>query len=158
MKAGGASRGASFDGIAGTLDPDVVLHQSSDLPWGGEYRGRAGYAEWARKMSDAFDQLEVRDEQLFEQRDTVVSVCRLVTRSRANGSIIDAPMTQLIKVKRALIVEFRPVLLVCAGLQRSSSADRCRDWMKEMIDVDLNVCPACCSSLLRCRGVVHGVQ
>ena len=49
MNAGGAAAGTSFAAIAATLDPEVVLHQSPDLPWGGEFRatpatrtGRAG--------------------------------------------------------------------------------------------------------------------
>ena len=33
MNAGGGDAGASFAGMAATLDPDVVLHQSPDLPW-----------------------------------------------------------------------------------------------------------------------------
>ncbi len=108
MEAGGATRGASFDEIAATLDPDVVLHQSPDLPWGGDFHGHAGYADWARQMSDAFEQLEVKDEQFFASGDTVTSFCRLVTRSRVNGMVIDAPMAQLIKVKDDRIIEFRP--------------------------------------------------
>lgn len=108
MKAGGATRGASFDPIAATLHPDVVLHQSPDLPWGGEFHGHPAYADWARQMSDAFDHLEVKDEQLFATGDTVISTCRLVTRSRANGTTLDAPMAQIIKVRDGLIIEFRP--------------------------------------------------
>ena len=34
MNAGGMEAGASFADMAATLDPDVVLHQSPDLPWG----------------------------------------------------------------------------------------------------------------------------
>ena len=61
MAAGGGDADASFADMAATLDPDVVLHQSPDLPWGGEFHGHAGYEDWARRMSRAFDRLEVRD-------------------------------------------------------------------------------------------------
>ena len=108
MEAGGAAHGADFAPIAATLDPDVVLHQSPDLPWGGEFHGHDGYAEWARRMSDAFDRLAVRDERLFASGNMVVSVCRLVTRSRANGRLIDAPMEQVVRRKDGRITEFRP--------------------------------------------------
>lgn len=60
MQAGGPHAGASFDGIASTLDPGVVLHKSPDPPWGGDYVGHAGFREWAVKMSDAFDYAEYR--------------------------------------------------------------------------------------------------
>lgn len=127
MQAGGASRGASFDAIAATLDPDVQLHQSPDLPWGGEFHGHDGYADWARQMADAFDQLEVSDERLFVTGDTVVSSCRLRTRSRTNGSTIDAPMTQVVTVKDGLIVDFRPYYWNVPDYQAAVDADHSSD-------------------------------
>ena len=108
MNAGGGDAGASFADMAATLDPDVVLHQSPDLPWGGEFRGHAGYEDWARQMSRAFDRLDVQDTHLFADSDTVVITCRLVTRSRASGETLDLPMTQVVRVRAERIVEFRP--------------------------------------------------
>ena len=108
MTAGGADAGASFTGMAATLDPDVVLYQSPDLPWGGEFHGHAGYEDWARQMSQAFDQLEVKDSRFFTDGDTVVVTCRLVTRSRVSGQTLDLPMAQLVRVRGDRIVEFRP--------------------------------------------------
>ena len=100
--------GGDFAPLAATLHPEVVLHQSPDLPWGGEFRGHAGYEDWARRMSAAFDQLEVADLRLFAREDTVVAACRLVTRSRTTGAVVDAPMTQVVTVRDGLIVDFRP--------------------------------------------------
>lgn len=108
MNAGGEAGGASFAPLAAVLDPEVVLHQSPDLPWGGEFHGHAGYEAWARQMSEAFDQLEVKDRQVFAGGDTVVAVCRLVTRSRSTGAVLDAPMVQVVSVKGERIVAFRP--------------------------------------------------
>ena len=108
MNAGGADAGASFAGLAATLDPDVVLYQSPDLPWGGEFRGHAGYENWAQQMSRAFDRLEVADTRVFTEGDTVVITCRLVTRARASGETLDLPMVQVVRVASGRIVEFRP--------------------------------------------------
>ncbi len=108
MNAGGADAGASFAAMAATLDPDVVLHQSPDLPWGGEFRGHAGYEDWARQMSRAFDRLSVEDARFFTDGDTVVITCRLVTRSRGSGETLDLPMAQVVRVRGDRIVEFRP--------------------------------------------------
>ena len=108
MNAGGTDAGASFADMAATLDPDVVLHQSPDLPWGGEFHGHAGYEDWARQMSQAFDQLAVEDTRLFTEGDTVVITCRLVTRSRVSGKTLDLPMAQVVRVRDDHIVEFRP--------------------------------------------------
>ena len=100
--------GASFAGVAATLDPNVVLHQSPDLPWGGEFHGHEGYEDWARQMSLAFDQLAVKDASSFADGDTVVITCRLVTRSRTTGEVLDMPMTQVVHLQGGRIVEFRP--------------------------------------------------
>ncbi len=107
MTAGGGA-GASFDAMAATLDPEVVLHQSPDLPWGGEFHGHAGYEDWAQQMSRAFDRLDVRDIGFFSHGDTVVVTCRLVTRSRASGQTLDLPMAQVVRVQGDRIIEFRP--------------------------------------------------
>ncbi len=72
MDAGGGGAGASFADMAATLDPDVVLHQSPDLPWGGEFHGHAGYEDWARQMSRSFDRLAVEETRFFTDGDTVV--------------------------------------------------------------------------------------
>ncbi len=108
MNAGGADAGASFADMAMTLDPAVVLHQSPDLPWGGEFRGHAGYEDWARQMSRAFESLAVREARSFADGDTVVVTCRLVTRARATGETLDLPMAQMVRVRGDRIVEFRP--------------------------------------------------
>ncbi len=108
MNAGGADAGASFADMASTLDPAVVLHQSPDLPWGGEFRGHAGYEDWARQMSRAFESLAVREARSFADGDTVVVTCHLVTRARATGETLDLPMAQMVRVRGDRIVEFRP--------------------------------------------------
>lgn len=108
MRAGGAATGADFTPMAATLDPQVVLHQSPDLPWGGEFHGHRGYEDWARAMSAAFDRLEVKDRRFFVADDTVIITCRLVTRSRASGAMLDLPMTQVVRVRGDRIVDFRP--------------------------------------------------
>ena len=72
--------------------------EAADLPWGGEYRGHAGYEDWARRMSRAFDRLAVEDQRYFTAGDTVIVTCRLVTRSRASGETLDLPMAQVVRV------------------------------------------------------------
>lgn len=108
MQAGGAKADASFDNMAATLDPRVELHQTPDLPWGGEYRGHEGFKEWSIKMSDCFDQLDVRDPEYFEKGNTLVILCRLVTRSRRHGYELDLPMAQVVTIHDGRIKDFRP--------------------------------------------------
>ncbi len=108
MEAGGAKAGASFDDMGSTLDADVVLYQTPDLPYGGEYIGYERYKEWSVAMSAYFDQVDVQQPEFFEQGDKVVVVCRLLTRSRATGEVMILPMVQVVTVKNGKITEFRP--------------------------------------------------
>ena len=100
--------GANFEKFAATMADDVVLHQSPDLPWGGEYVGPKRYEEWAKAMNTVFDQVDMREPQFFEQGDKVVVVGHLVTRIRATGETMDLPMTQVVAVRNGKITDFRP--------------------------------------------------
>ncbi len=108
MRARASGEEASFDGIAATLSPAVKLHQSPDLPFGGEYVGHQQYEKWAVAMSAIFDTLEVAEQEWFENGDKVVVICRFKTHSRINGSTQDLPMGQIVTVKAGLITDFRP--------------------------------------------------
>ena len=108
MKAYEENGAASFDEMRETMALDVVLHQSPDLPFGGEYVGHEGYERWAVAMVSIFDKLEVKEREFFESDEKVVVVCRFLTRSRINGSVQDFPMTQVVTVREGKIVEFRP--------------------------------------------------
>ena len=54
-----------------------------------------------------FRQLEAKDRQLTAAGDTAIAVCRLLTRSRANGTVIEAPVAQVVSVREGCIVELR---------------------------------------------------
>ena len=99
---------AGFDAMRATLAADVVLHQSPDLPFGGDYVGPDRYRDWAEAMRAIFDVVDVRDAEFFEREDAVVVVCRLVTRTRATGRVMDHPMAQVVRVRDGRITEFRP--------------------------------------------------
>ena len=98
----------SFEELRATLADDVMLHQSPDLPWGGEYVGSERYEEWARAMSAVFDRVDMQNPRFFEQGDTVVIMGTLVTRVRATGETMELPMAQMVRVKAGKIIEFRP--------------------------------------------------
>ena len=108
MAAGGKARGVSFDEFAKTMAPNVILHQTPDLPWGGKYEGIERYADWAAQMSDCFETVDVQDAKFLESDDQVVVLCNLETKARRTGEVIRHPMVQVITVKNGLITEFRP--------------------------------------------------
>ena len=108
MKAKPSEGPTDFTAMRKTLSEDVVLHQSPDLPFGGEYLGHQGYEQWAIAMKAIFDKLEVSEQQFFEAGDKVVVFCRFTTRSRLNGLTQDFPMVQVVTVNGGLITDFRP--------------------------------------------------
>ncbi|MDT3723106.1 nuclear transport factor 2 family protein [Pseudomonas oryzihabitans] len=122
VQGGGVAAGLSFDDVAATLHPDVTLHESPDLPWGGTYRGHAGWQDFFSKMIDAFTALEIIDIHPFEQDDTVVIYCKMTTHSRANGTVMTHPMVQVMTMKDDRIFEARafywnvPDYIAAAGL------------------------------------------
>ena len=107
MQAGGPSAGASFDAMAETLDPNVVLHHSPDLPWGGDWRGHEGFEGWASKMSELNEELEVQEPRFFPNDDAVLVTLTLVVRARATGTVVSAPMIQAVRVDGDRISDFR---------------------------------------------------
>ena len=108
MEAGGKAGGASFDEFAATMHPTVVLHQTPDLPWGGEFIGVERYADWAAQMSDCFEMVDVKDPVFTETGDRVVVLCTLSTKTRKTGETFEHPMVQVITVKEGKITDFRP--------------------------------------------------
>lgn len=59
-------------------------------------------------MKIIFDKVDAQDPSFYEEGETVVTTCRLVTRSRTSGETLDSPMVQMVRVRGERIVEFRP--------------------------------------------------
>lgn len=107
MTAGGVPAGASFEGMGATLHPDVQLHHSPDLPWGGEWHGYEGFKGWSVEMSRHFDVVDVQDAKFLTSGNQVVVLCNLYTRSRVTGRSINNPMVQVVTVEEGRITDFR---------------------------------------------------
>ncbi len=141
MKAGGSRAGASFADMAATLDENVVLHQSPDLPFGGEYVGHDRYREWADAMSAIFDRVDARGPEFFEKNGKVIIECTLVTRVRGSGGEIELPMVQVVSVKAGKITEFRPFYwnvpaYVAAAEGRTAGTRSTLETLKEFYDAE----------------------
>ena len=108
MQAGGVEAGASFDDMAALIDPDAVMHQSPDLPWGGDHHGHEGWLRLFTSFIVHFESLEVSDPVVVGAGDTVMTRAVLKTRSRATGVEPTRPMMRDITVKGGRIVSLRP--------------------------------------------------
>ena len=103
-----APGGGDFAVIAQTLDPDCVLHQPASLPYGGEWRGPAGFEAWMKAFGAQWSSLEVRDPRFYPSGDLVVSHSHVHAVARASGRTIDWPLLQLFRVRDGRILELRP--------------------------------------------------
>ncbi len=127
MATGGTPGGAGFAAMAATLDENVTLHQSPDLPFGGTYVGHDGYRSWADAMSAIFESVDASAPVFYEAGDTVVTVCTLTTRTRGTGETISLPMVQIVTVKEGKITDFRPFYWnVPQYVEAAASAKRAR--------------------------------
>lgn len=103
-----APGGGDFRGIAATLHPECVLYQPASLPYGGEWRGPAGFERWMQAFGEQWASLEVKDSRLYPAGDTVFSHSRVCAVARATGQAVDWPLLQLFRVRDSKILELRP--------------------------------------------------
>ena len=103
-----------------TISPDVQLHQSPDLPYGGVYHGHDGFLKWSEQMSSYFSSLDVVEPKVFEREgaDEVVVLSTFKLKVRSNGEDWIAPLAQAVKVDRekGWITEMRPFYWNVKGL------------------------------------------
>ena len=103
-----APGGGDFAVIAETLDPDCVLYQPASLPYGGEWRGPAGFEAWMKAFGTQWSSLEVRDPQFYPCRDVVISRSHIYAVARVTDRRIDWPLLQFFRIRNARILELRP--------------------------------------------------
>ena len=97
-----------FAPIAATLDPECVIYQPASLPYGGEWRGHAGFEAWMRAFSGVWSSLEVKGAEVFPFGEVVVSRSHVYAKARHNQSKADWPLLQFFRTRDARILELRP--------------------------------------------------
>ena len=100
--------GGDFDALAATLDPECVLYQPASLPYGGEWRGPAGFERWLRAFSAQWSSLEVKDSEFFPTADVVFSRSHVYAVARTSQQAADWPLLQFFKMRGDRILELRP--------------------------------------------------
>jgi len=103
-----AAGGGDFSAIAATLDPECVIFQPASLPYGGEWRGHAGFETWMKAFVQQWSSMEVQNTELFPHGDVIISKSHVYARSRVSGQIIDWPLLQFFKLRDFKILELWP--------------------------------------------------
>src|SRR4051812_32480682 len=110
-----------FAGVFALLSPDVEITQTTELPWGGEYRGHEG----ARQFFTAINQhTEAMPEpvRIFSAGAEVVVIGRLRGLARATGRPIDLEIVHVWTVHDQQITRFAayidtPAMRTALGLE-----------------------------------------
>lgn len=110
------TEGGSFDGMATFLAPDVVMYQAENLPYGGEWHGPQGMAEFMAAMGSAWQALEFIEQRFVTEGDTTTVYSRGRLQARATGRVLDTAVMQLIIVRDGLVTEIRPFYLDTAAV------------------------------------------
>ena len=93
-----------FEEASHFLSPDVVVRETSDLPFGGDYHGHAGNAELVRRMTSVFD-LAILRAAFFDAGDTVTAKLLARFTPKAGGDPLELEIVELITVRDGLIAE-----------------------------------------------------
>lgn len=105
-----AAEAPDFAPVAAALHAECVLRQPAALPYGGEWRGHAGFEAWMRRFRATWSALSVRDPRVFLTTDEAVIFSRshVHATARATGRWTDWPLLQQIEVRDGLILMLQP--------------------------------------------------
>lgn len=110
-----------FGDLGKTLAANCKVHQSPDMPYGGEYEGHAGFMKWSEAMASCFDKMEVIEPSILDNGKDVIVLSTLKIRVRKSGEELHDPLIQAVKVDRekGLITEIRPFYWNVRGMNEA---------------------------------------
>ncbi len=108
--------GGDFGPIAATLDPDVVIRQPASVPYGGEWRGHAGFEAWMRAFAEQWAAMDVTGSELFPVGDVVVAKSHVHATHKPTGRRVDWPLLQYFKFRDGRVLELWPFYWDTAAL------------------------------------------
>ncbi len=113
-----AAEAPDFAPVAATLHPDCLIRQPDTLPYGGAWRGHAGFEAWMRSFRTAWSALSVCDPRVFATEDEAVIFSRshVHATARATGRRTDWPLLQQIELRGGLILTLQPFHWDTAGM------------------------------------------
>lgn len=93
-------------GIVAHLSPDIRIAQTPDLPWGGEYEGLAGYAQFGKLLRQHIDS-RVEVERMFAAGDDVVVIGRTIGATKAKEAPFAVAIAHVLTVRKGKVVVAR---------------------------------------------------
>jgi len=93
-------------GMIELLDPELEWRAPESLPWGGTFRGRAGFQEFLRKVFEAPADWDREFREYIVDGDRVVVLLRLRGKPKQGEGQFDLPEIHVWKVRHGRVVDF----------------------------------------------------
>lgn len=109
-----------LDTILSLVDPEVMIVQTPELPWGGEHQGLEGLATFYGVLTDTINS-KVEHDELFAAGNRVVQVGRTRGTVIASGSPFDIREVHIWTIREGKIIRFEayidtPAMLAALAL------------------------------------------
>ncbi|MCD0484058.1 nuclear transport factor 2 family protein [Streptacidiphilus sp. ASG 303] len=85
--------------------PDIEIHVTEELPYGGDYRGLAGFQDLFRNTFGLI-RSTIEIENVFDAGSRVVAVGRTRGNGNATGQYFDSAIVHVLTVENGMIVRF----------------------------------------------------
>jgi ketosteroid isomerase-like protein len=96
--------------IVKRVSPSLEIVQSSELPWGGTYRGVEGLQQFFGKLMAHLDNRGLPIERYLDAGDHVVAIGRTQGTVKANGKQFDVPLAHVWQIRDGRAVRFSPCI------------------------------------------------
>jgi ketosteroid isomerase-like protein len=91
------------------MSEEVEIMQSTELPWGGHYRGHEGVKNFLTKLTEHLDS-QVQVERMIDAGDKVAVVGRTVGKARKTKLEFDLPIVHIWTMCEGQVVRFEPYI------------------------------------------------
>jgi uncharacterized protein len=105
----------NFEGVLSLLADDAVFVQATSLPFGGEWRGKTGFTEMARRIVSAWPGFAATPRAFFANGQDQVAVL-----ASLNGEALDMDMIELWTVVGDRIARCQPFYFDAAAAARTA--------------------------------------
>jgi uncharacterized protein len=93
-------------GVVAHLAPDIRIAQTPALPWGGEYQGLVGYAQFAKLLRQHIAS-RVEVERMFAAGEDVVVIGRTIGATKAKQTPFAVAIAHVLTVQGGKVVAAR---------------------------------------------------
>lgn len=90
--------------------PDIHIHQSAELPWGGKYHGHEGLREFLAGLAAHLDNTGLPIDRYLDADNHVIAIGRTEGTVRASGKPFDVPLAHVWTIEDGLATHFTPYI------------------------------------------------